>query len=109
MGEKTFEVTEATFQEQVLNSETPVLVDFWAEWCGPCRMIAPIVDQLADKYEGKMRVAKMDADLSQNILIQYGIMGIPTLMLFKDGAVAERIVGFMPIQMLEPRIKQHLD
>lgn len=109
MGEKTFEITEATFEAEVLNSEQPVLIDFWAEWCGPCRMIAPLVDQIAEKYEGKLRVGKVDADQNQNILMSYGIMGIPTLMLFKDGEVAERIVGFMPLNVLEPKIAQHLD
>lgn len=108
MGEKTFEITEATFEEQVLKSDTPVLIDFWAEWCGPCRMIAPLVDELAEKYDGKMKVGKVDADLNQGILMQYGIMGIPTLMLFKNGEVAERITGYMPMPQLEPRIVQHL-
>lgn len=109
MGEKTFEITEATFQEEVLNSELPVLIDFWAEWCSPCKMIAPLVDQLAEKYDGKLRVGKVDADANQNLLMQYGIMGIPTLMVFKGGEVAERIVGFMPLPALEPKIAQHLD
>lgn len=109
MGEKTFEVTEATFEQDVLNSELPVLLDFWAEWCAPCRMIAPLVDQIAEKYQGKLRVGKVDADANQNLLMNYGIMGIPTLMVFKNGEVAERIVGFMPLPALEPKIAQHLD
>lgn len=109
MGEKTFEVTEATFEQEVLNSELPVLLDFWAEWCAPCRMIAPLVDQIAEKYQGKLRVGKVDADTNQNLLMNYGIMGIPTLMVFKNGEVAERIVGFMPLPALEPKIAQHLD
>jgi thioredoxin 1 len=109
MSENTFEITEATFEAEVLKSETPVLIDFWAEWCGPCRMIAPLVEQLAVKYAGKMRVGKVDADTNQNILIEYGIMGIPTLMLFKDGEVAERITGYMPMPALEPKIARHLD
>ncbi len=108
MGDKTFEITEATFEQDVLQADVPILIDFWAEWCAPCRMIAPLVDQLAEKYEGQMRVGKVDADTNQNILIRYGIMGIPTLMLFKNGEVAERITGFMPLPQLEPKISRHL-
>jgi thioredoxin 1 len=108
MNENTFVVTEDTFEQDVLKSDKPVLIDFWAEWCAPCRMIAPLVDQLADKNGDKLRVAKIDADTNQNILMAYGIMGIPTLMLFKNGEVAERIVGFVPLNVLEPKISRHL-
>ncbi len=109
MGEATFVVDEASWEEKVLQSEMPVLIDFWAEWCAPCKMIAPVVAQLAQKYDGKLLVGKVDADENQSLLMQYGIMGIPTLMLFKGGEVAERIVGFMPLPVLEPKIARHLD
>ena len=109
MGDKTFVVTEATFEQDVLKSELPVLIDIWAEWCGPCRMIAPLVDELAEKYAGKLRVGKLDADQNQNLLMDYGIMSIPTLMLFKNGEVAERVIGFMPLATLESKLAHHLD
>jgi thioredoxin 1 len=109
MGGKTFEANEANFQAEVLNSETPVLVDFWAEWCSPCRMIAPIVDEIATEYEGKLRVAKLDADENQNILMEYGVMGIPTLILFKGGKVVERITGYLPKGKILPKLENHLN
>jgi thioredoxin 1 len=105
---KPFAVSDSSFEEQVLDSETPVLVDFWAEWCGPCKMIAPIVDELADQYEGKLSVAKLDADENPNIMQVYQVMGIPTLILFKDGRAIERITGFMPKERLLERLKPHL-
>lgn len=108
MAGKTFEVTVANFKQEVLESEQPVLVDFWAEWCGPCRMIAPIVDQIATEQEGNLRVGKLDADEHQEILMQYGIMSIPTLILFKGGQPVEKIVGFQPKEALIPKITQHL-
>lgn len=108
MGAKTFEVTKANFQTDVLGSDKPVLVDFWAEWCGPCKMIAPIVEELSEEYADKMKVGKLDADVHQEILMQYGIMGIPTLILFKGGEAVERVVGYKPKEQLLEKITPHL-
>src|ERR671939_1621008 len=88
-------VTDDTFEPEVLKSDTPVLVDYWAEWCGPCKMIAPILDEVAKEYEGKLKVAKMDVDANQAVPAKFGIRGIPTLMLFKNGAPAAQKVGAM--------------
>ena len=108
MSLKTFEVNQDEFQTEVLDSATPVLVDFWAEWCGPCKMIAPIVDEIAAEYAERLRVAKVDADLNQNILMNYGIMSIPTLVLFKNGEAVERITGFMPKGKIVDRLTPHI-
>lgn len=108
MGQKTFEVTGDNFQNEVLNSETPVLVDFWAEWCGPCKMIGPIVDEISQELHGKLRVGKLDADVNQEVLQQYGIMGIPTLILFKGGQPVERVVGFQSKDRILSKIERHL-
>ncbi len=105
---KPFSVSDATFEEQVLDAAQPVLVDFWAEWCQPCKMIAPIVEQLANEYDGKMVVAKMDTDENPNTMQAYQIMGIPTLILFKNGKVAERITGYMPKERLVEKLIPHL-
>ncbi|MEJ2151180.1 MAG: thioredoxin [Chloroflexota bacterium] len=103
-----FPVSDETFESDVLDSAEPVLVDFWAEWCGPCKMIAPIVDDLAQEYDGKLKVAKLDADENPSIMQTLGIMGIPTLILFKDGQPVERITGYMPKDRLTERIVPHL-
>ena len=105
---KPFEVTDATFEQDVLESDQLVLVDFWAEWCGPCKMIAPIVSELAQEYDGMLKVGKLDADTNTNTMMAYGIMGIPTLILFKDGEPVERITGFMPKDKLLARLQPHL-
>ena len=109
MGSMTPAVTTQTFEQDVLKSSTPVLVDFWAEWCGPCRMIAPIVEQLANEYSGKLKVMKLDADQSPDVLMRYDIMGIPTLILFKDGQPVARIMGYQPKDRIVNQIKPHLN
>ncbi len=101
-------VTDETFNEQVLKSNTPTLVDFWAIWCGPCRMVSPVVDEIAHEQIGKLRVMKLDVDENQNTAMTYGVMSIPTLILFKDGKPVERIVGFRPKRDLEKKILPHL-
>ncbi len=101
-------VMQREWQAEVLNSPIPVLVDFWAVWCGPCRLIAPIVEELARQYEGKLKVYKVDVDQEQSLAMQYGIMSIPTLLLFKNGQVVEQIVGALPKGAIEQRIAKHL-
>lgn len=101
---KPMAVTEQTFDGEVLKSDLPVLVDFWAEWCGPCRMVAPIVEELAGEYAGRLKVTKVDVDDNQNLAMRYGIMSIPTLGVFRGGEMIERIVGYMPKQELKRRL-----
>ncbi|MBI2861451.1 MAG: thioredoxin [Chloroflexi bacterium] len=103
-----FAITDTTFQEKVLKSDKPVLVDFWAPWCGPCRMIAPIVEELAQEYDGKVAFAKLNTDENADVPMQQGIMGIPTLILFKKGKEVSRIVGHRPKAALKQEIEKVL-
>jgi thioredoxin 1 len=95
-GLAVVEVNDASFEQEVLQSDQPVLVDFWAAWCGPCKALAPIVDEVASEYSGKLKVMKMDVDRNQATPMRYGIRGIPALLLFKGGKVADQIVGYVP-------------
>ena len=101
-------LTKANFEQEVVKSTTPVLVDFWAEWCGPCRVVAPIVDQLADELKGKLKVAKVDVDENQDLAGQFQVMSIPTLIIFKGGKAVEQMVGAMPKEQLLKKINPHL-
>jgi thioredoxin len=101
-------VNEQSFNKEVLESPIPVLVDFWAAWCGPCRAIAPIVDQIAAEHAGRLKVVKLDVDENGETSIRYGVMNIPTLLLFKGGKVVERVMGAMPKSTLMARIQPHL-
>ena len=105
---KTFDVTEATFKQDVLDSELPVLIDFWAEWCTPCKMIEPHVVALADELAGKIRVGRLDVDANPNIMMEYGVMGIPTLILYKGGEPVERLTGYMPKDRIASKLEVHL-
>ncbi len=104
----TIEITDANFQQEVMKSETPVLVDFWAAWCGPCKMIGPVVEEIAKEYEGKLKVGKVNVDNNPEISMQFGIRSIPTLMVFKGGKVVEQIIGAVPKKNLMEKVLPHV-
>ncbi|MEQ9357923.1 thioredoxin [Coleofasciculus chthonoplastes] len=101
-------VTDASFKQDVLDSDVPVLVDFWAPWCGPCRMVAPVVDEIAQQYEGQIKVVKLNTDENPNVASQYGIRSIPTLMIFKGGDRVDMVVGAVPKTTLANTLEKYL-
>jgi thioredoxin 1 len=105
---KPVEVTDATFESEVLKSDVPVLVDFWATWCGPCKMIAPVLSELAEEYDGRLKVAKVDVDSNNAIAMQFRIMSIPSLLFFKNGEKVDQIIGAMPKQSFVEKIDKVL-
>jgi len=101
-------VTDANFEQEVLKSEIPVLVDFWAPWCGPCQMVAPAVEEIAEEYQGKLKVCKINVDEAPNTSSRYGIMSIPTLVVFKDGEVMDKVIGALPKSELLKALEAHI-
>jgi thioredoxin 1 len=101
-------ISDTSFQSEVIDSDKPVLVDFWAEWCGPCKMIAPVLENIASDYSDSLKIAKLDVDNNPQTSMKFGVMSIPTLLLFKNGEVVEKLIGFMPKERLLGKIKPHL-
>ena len=108
MGQNTVEITEGNFETEVLQSTVPVLIDFWAAWCGPCRALAPTVEAVADQYQGRVKVGKLDVDANGATSSRFNIRGIPTLLLFKDGQVKEQIVGAVGKEVITKALDKHL-
>ena len=108
-GENGIILNDGNFKQEVLESDLPVLVDFWAEWCGPCRMIGPSIDQIADEYFGKLKVCKLNVEEGPNTASTYGVMNIPTLIIFKSGEVVDKVVGAVPKNNIVAKITPHLN
>jgi thioredoxin 1 len=101
-------VTDNNFQTEVLDCKIPCLVDFWAQWCGPCQMVAPVIEEIAEQYYGKIKVVKLDVDSAPMVSSRYGIMSIPTIALFKNGKIKDKIIGAVPKEQIESMFKQYL-
>ncbi|MDE2485153.1 MAG: thioredoxin TrxA [candidate division NC10 bacterium] len=107
-SDKVVQITDHNFDEQVIKGTGLILVDFWAEWCGPCRMVAPILDELAVEYEGQITIAKLNVDENRQTAARFGIRSIPTILFFKDGAQVEQVIGALPKSALKAKVQQHL-
>ncbi|RMD47938.1 MAG: thioredoxin [Ignavibacteria bacterium] len=106
---KPIEITDANFEQEVLNSDIPVVVDFWAVWCGPCRMVAPIMEELAEEFDGKVKIGKLDVDQNQNSAIKYGVRSIPTILFFKGGELKDTVIGAGPKAMFVEKVENLLN
>jgi thioredoxin 1 len=107
-GKNVITLTKENFEQEVINSDKPILVDFWATWCGPCRMIAPVIDELAEEYEGKVKVAKVDVDKESDLAATFKVMSIPTVILFKDGQIVDTSMGARPKQYFDDLLNNNL-
>jgi thioredoxin 1 len=103
---KPIEITDSNFEQEVINSDVPVLIDFWAIWCGPCKVIAPVVEEIASEYQGKLKVGKLDVDNNPNTAVKYGIRSIPTLMVFNNGQVSDQMIGALPKAHIVDRLQK---